>query len=381
MAKNFYEVLGVSKDASQEDIKKAYRKLSKQYHPDLNKEAGAEEKFKEINEAYDTLSDEDKKRTYDMGDGMGGNPFQGSGNPFGAGGFASAFGRMARDFGFNFNDYDTSGWNPTGFEDESANSKPIPKIVPQRGERLNLRMGISISEAHNGVKGKEVKYKRPCHCSRCSGKGYLGTEPRWEKCPHCSGRGIVREQRGNMAMMSTCTRCSGTGWVLKNICPNCTDGLVMKECVYHIDIPAGVPDGKVEFYGGWNGSPKGADGKFGGEQGGVRIQFVINPKEGNYTYEMGTLCERVTVSLADVILEEYVKVPVFDEHIEVKLDKHIKSGDKKRFSQVGLRQNGIRGDLVVTWEVELPQNLSNEDRTKLKEILTPAHFTKSVPRV
>lgn len=364
MAKDFYEVLGVSRDASQEDIKSAYRKLSKKYHPDLNKEAGAEEKFKEINEAYDTLSDKEKRATYDMGGRMGGNPFRGH-NPFAD--FASAFGGFGDMFG--------GGWESTGFE--SGASKPIPRIVPQKGLNIKLRVNLSIREAHNGVKNREVRFRKPCKCKHCDGKAHTGINPIWKKCSVCDGTGSRRTRQGNMMMFRECSACGGTGWQLDNKCPHCTDGLTMEDCVYHINVPSGVVNGTIKTYSGMNGTPCGADGAFGGNCGFASVVFCVAEREGDFTLEGNSLSVSKEISLTDVLTNAKVSVESLDGTFEMNVPQSVTFGSVtpvKDRGFVAVQGTDIKGSLNVVWKIKMPKNLSNVDKEKISEVLTPDKY-------
>ena len=251
--RDYYEVLGLSKGASEEEIKKAYRKMAKKYHPDINKEPGAEEKFKEINEAYEVLSDPQKKATYDQFghagmDGAGFGGFSQGGDFSGFGGFEDIFGSFFGGGGFG------------GFGGGGAR-----RNGPQKGESLRANLTITFEEAAFGCE-KEINLNRTEECDACHGSGCeSGTTA--EICPDCRGTGTVRIQRGagGFAFTSTapCSKCRGTGKIIHSPCKACGGaGSVRKQKRIAVTIPAGIDDGQaVSLRGqgnaGKNGGPAG----------------------------------------------------------------------------------------------------------------------------
>src|SRR6201985_245818 len=221
---DYYKVLGVDKKASQEDIKKAYRKLARKYHPDTNKDAGAEERFKQISEAYDVLGDEDKRKKYDRGGVFAG------GNPFGAGGG----GATATDFG-SFSDI-LSGIFNTGAR--GTRTKP----ATERGRDLETTVTLSFAQA---IEGAQVPVSVATHtpCTTCRGTGARpGTSPK--VCPVCNGRGVEAQGQGVFSITRPCSRCGGTGTVIEDPCPTCSgEGRLREVKRYRVNIPPGVKEG------------------------------------------------------------------------------------------------------------------------------------------
>lgn len=262
MAKrDYYEVLGVSKSASADEIKKAYRKLSKKYHPDINKESGADEKFKEISEAYEVLSDENKRAQYDQYGHV--DPNQGFG---GGGGFSGGF----------------SGGGFSGFEDifdtffGGGGARQDPN-APRQGNDLQYTMRLKFKEAVFG-KEAEIEIPREEECDTCHGSGAKpGTHP--EKCSHCDGKGTINVEQntpfGRIVNKRTCSYCNGTGKEIKDKCSTCHGtGRVKKTKKISLKVPAGVNDGQQMRVAG-----EGEAGINGGPNGDLFVVFVIIPDE------------------------------------------------------------------------------------------------------
>src|SRR4051795_7587656 len=224
---DYYKVLGVDRKASQEDIKKAYRKLARKYHPDANKETGAEDRFKQISEAYDTLSDPDKRKRYDRG----GSIFAG-GNPFGGG---TAGGATAADFG-GFSDILSGIFNTTG--GRGARTRP----AAERGRDLETTVSLSFEQA---VQGAQVPVSVATHaaCPTCRGTGAQpGTSP--TVCPVCQGRGVESEGQGLFSITRPCHRCGGSGTIIEHPCETCQgQGRIRELKKYKVNIPPGVKEG------------------------------------------------------------------------------------------------------------------------------------------
>src|SRR5690348_3116651 len=266
---DYYKVLGVDKKASQEDIKKAYRKLARKYHPDTNKDAGAEERFKQISEAYDVLGDEDKRKKYDRGGVFaGGNPFGGSGG-----------GATATDFG-SFSDI-LSGIFNTG-----AGRGTRTKPATERGRDLETTVTLSFAQA---IEGAQVPVSVATHvaCTTCRGTGARpGTSPK--VCPVCNGRGVEAQGQGVFSITRPCSRCGGTGTVIEDPCPTCAgQGRLREMKRYRVNIPAGVREGsRIKLAG------KGEAGLRGGPAGDLYVVThvtespVFKPKGDHYEVEV-----------------------------------------------------------------------------------------------
>jgi molecular chaperone DnaJ len=360
--RDYYEVLGVSKDSKKEDIKREYRKLVKKYHPDVNKEDGAEEKFKEVQEAYETLSDDAKRKAYDQYGHAGTQGFDPrSGN---GGGYSYDFGGTPFDMGDIFNSFFGGNENygfDFGFERgrQKRNSN---------GENLRYKMRFSFEEA---MKGGEfsIKVKREVKCSKCSGSGSETGERK--TCPTCKGSGRERRVQnsflGQIAVMTECSECKGIGTVAEKECKNCKGrGLESKIEEVKIKIPAGAYDGMVlRFREGGNA------GVSGGGYGDLFIEIEVEPSEkfdrrGNDLYSV----ESIPVHTA--VLGGKVSVKTIREDVKLKIPNGTQSGTIFKIKGEGsplLGKDGLRGDLYVRVDVEIPKRLKRGER-KLWEKLS-----------
>ena len=261
--RDYYEVLGVSKQASADEIKRAYRKKAKQYHPDINKEPGAEEKFKEVQEAYEVLSDANKKATYDR---FGHAAFeQGAGN--GGGGFG----------GFGFEDVDLGDIFGSFFGGGRSRQR---NNGPRRGEDRLMRLNIDFMEAVNGVK-KDIKVTYDAACGHCNGTGAKNPND-VQTCSRCGGRGTIQQQQnspfGTFVTETTCPDCNGSGKVVRNKCPHCHGrGYETKTVTVELDIPAGINSNQQLRVAG-----KGGRGSNGGPNGDLFVEIQVRPHEQYY---------------------------------------------------------------------------------------------------
>ena len=350
--RDYYEVLGISKNASEDEIKKAYRSLAKKYHPDMNPgDAEAEARFKEVNEAYDVLSDSDKRAKYDRFGHDAFDPASGGGGYGGFGGFGGA--------DFDFGDIFSSFFGGGGGSSRSRAN------APQEGDDVGTRVSISFEEAAFGCK-KEVSFARIESCPDCGGSGAQGSSD-VEKCPECRGLGrvTVRQQTmlGYMQTQRTCQRCAGRGKIIKNPCKNCNGkGRIRINKKLEVNIPSGIDDGQNIILRG-----QGSAGLNGGPSGNLIIEIRVREdkifrREGNNIY-----CE-VPISFAEATLGAEIDVPVLGGGSEkFKIPEGTQSG-----SEFTLRGKGIpdintkrKGDMIITVAVETPRNLSS----KQKELL------------
>src|SRR5690242_11509487 len=287
---DYYKVLGVDKKASQDEIKKAYRKLARKYHPDTNKDAGAEERFKEISEAYDVLGDEDKRKKYDRGGGVftGANPFGGSST-------------TATDFG-SFSGILSGIFNTGGGR---ARTKP----ATERGRDPETTGSLSFAQA---IAGTQIPVSVSTHiaCTTCRGTGARpGTSPK--VCPVCNGRGVEAQGQGVFSITRPCSRCNGTGTVIEDPCPTCAgEGRLREVKRYRVNIPAGVKEGsRIKLAG------KGEAGLRGGPPGDLYVithveeSPVFKPKGDNFEIE-------VPITVAEALGGAEVEVPTLrsEEH-------------------------------------------------------------------
>ncbi len=357
MAKrDYYEVLGLSKGASAEDIKRAYRTKAKELHPDRNKDnPKAESQFKEAGEAYDVLKDADKKAAYDrfghaafeggMGGGRNGpRPGAGFGNQ---GDFASAFSDVFDDL---FGDF---MGGPRGGTRQRAS----------RGADLRYNLRVTLEEAYSGLQ-KSISIPTSVSCTACNGTGAEGgAEP--VTCPTCSGMGKVRAQQGFFTVERTCPTCSGTGQIVKNPCKVCAgQGRVQKERALSVNIPAGVETGtRIRLAG------EGEAGMRGGPAGDLYIFIEVTPHELFERDELNLYC-RVPVSMAKAALGGDIEVPTIDGgRSRVKIPAGSQSGRQMRLRGKGmpaLRGAG-HGDMFIELAAETPVNLTARQKELLEE--------------
>ena len=354
MAKrDYYDVLGVARGASADEIKKGYRTKAKELHPDRNADnPNAEAQFKEVNEAYDALKDPDKKAAYDrfghaafeggMGQRPGGGGFPGGGN----GDFASAFSDVFEDL---FGDFMGGG---RGGRQRAS-----------RGSDLRYNLRISLEEAFAGVQ-KTIKVPGSVTCSSCKGTGAEGgVEP--VTCPTCTGMGKVRAQQGFFTVERTCPTCSGLGQIIKNPCRTCGGvGREERERALSVNIPAGVETGnRIRLAG------EGEAGLRGGPSGDLYI-FVDVADHPIFTREGATLHCRVPVSMATAALGGEVEVPNIDGgRSRVKIPVGSQAGQQMRLRGKGMPalRGGSTGDMYIELAVETPVNLTARQRELLKE--------------
>ncbi|MBO4954525.1 MAG: molecular chaperone DnaJ [Clostridia bacterium] len=351
--RDYYEVLGLSKGASDDEIKRAFKKMAKKYHPDLNPgNKEAEAKFKEINEAYGVLSDAEKKSRYDQFGHAGVDPSYGGGGG-GAGGFGD-FGGFG-GFGDIFETFFGGGM---GGSSRRANA-------PAKGEDIHLRLNIEFNDAAFGCE-KEIHYTRRCTCKSCKGTGAKGgTE--LETCPQCSGRGVIssvqRTILGNVQSQRTCPSCSGTGKRIKTPCPDCHGGIVTESKNTKVKIPAGIDNGQTLTL-----REQGNSGRNGGPAGDVYITLSVAPhrifdRRGNDIY-----CE-IPISFTDAALGCEMTVPTLDGKIKYNVPEGTQTDSTFRFKGKGVPKLGSksRGDMYVTVTVEIPKNLTGKQKELLRK--------------
>ena len=353
--RDYYEVLGVNKSASEDEIKKAYKKMARKYHPDLNPDnKEAEEKFKEVNEAYEVLSDANKKARYDQFGFAGVDPNYGAGaggGAYDAGGFD--FGDLGDIFGSFFG----GGFNAAQRRNPNA---------PQRGESIRLGVTISFEEAAFGCE-KEVSVDRYETCTSCHGSGCAdGTSP--EVCPDCHGSGQVQVRRqtpmGVFATTSPCGRCGGKGRIIKTPCTACRgSGLERKRRTIQAKIPAGIDNGQTISIRG-----QGHAGKNGGPSGDLLITITVRPHELFRREGTSVLCE-APITFAQAVLGAELEIPTIDGKVKYDLPEGTQSGTTFRLKGKGIPElNGRgRGDQYVTVYIETPRNLNREQKEALKK--------------
>ena len=352
--RDYYEVLGVSKGASDDEIKKAYKKQARKYHPDLNPDnKEAEEKFKEVNEAYEVLSDSTKKARYDQYGHAGVAP------NFGAGGFGGGF-----DGNFDFGDLgDIFGSFFGGGFGGGRRSNPN---APQRGESIRLSLAITFEEAAFGCE-KDVTVERMEQCGTCHGNGCApGTTP--EVCPDCHGSGQVQVRRqtpmGVFATTSPCGRCGGKGKIIHQPCTDCKgSGSVRKRKTIKASIPAGIDNGQTISIRG-----QGHAGKNGGPAGDLLITITVKPHELFRREGTSILCD-APITFAQAVLGAELEIPTIDGKVKYDLPEGTQTGTTFRLKGKGIPSiNGRgRGDQYVTVYIETPKNLNKEQKEALKK--------------
>ncbi|MGB0466229.1 MAG: molecular chaperone DnaJ [Pontibacterium sp.] len=341
---DYYEVLGVSRDASDRDIKKAFRRMAMKYHPDRNPDdQSAEESFKEVNEAYEVLSDAQKKAAYDQYGHAGVG--QGAGGGFGGGGFDGGFGDI---FGDVFGDM----FNGGGGRRSSV----------QRGADLRYNMDLSLEEAVRGVE-KTITVPTLVGCETCHGSGAKpGTKPR--VCGTCGGNGQVRMQQGFFSVQQTCPTCHGEGQVISDPCSDCHGhGRIEKTKNLSVKIPPGVDTGdRIRLAG------EGEAGSHGGPAGDLYVQVNVRShpifeRDGKHLY-----CE-VPISFIDAALGGELEVPTLDGRVKLKVPAETQTGKLFRLRGKGVKpvRGGAVGDLLVRAVVETPVNLSSRQKELLRE--------------
>lgn len=355
--RDYYEVLGVSKGASDDEIKKAYRKLAKKYHPDMNPgDKEAEAKFKEVNEAYSILSDEQKRARYDQFGHAGVDPNYGAGGPGGPfGGFDMGDIDLGDIFGSFF-----GGGGFGGFGGGGAR-----RNGPQKGESLRANLTITFEEAAFGCE-KELSLNRTEECDECHGSGCQpGTTA--ETCPDCRGTGVVRVQQrtGGFAFSSTaaCTRCRGTGKIIHSPCKSCGgSGSVKKSKRITVTIPAGIDDGQAVSLRG-----QGNAGKNGGPAGDLIVGVRVKPHP-QFRRDGTTVLYEQPVSFFQAAMGAELEIPTIDGKVKYTLPAGTQTGTTFRLRGKGipeLRGRG-RGDQYVTIRVQVPTSMNAEQKEALR---------------
>ncbi|MEF8812203.1 MAG: molecular chaperone DnaJ [Halovenus sp.] len=359
MTEDFYEILGVSRDASEEEIQDAYREAVREYHPDVSDDPDAEEKFKKAKTAKEVLTDEEQRQMYDRmgheqfieaqkrgateegGAGRGGA----RGDPFGGGG---GFGNMQDIFDQFFG----------GGRSSSR---------PSRGRDLKTELEIDLEEAYHGTE-KQLSVTRPDVCGECEGRGHPpGTDAR--TCPQCDGRGQTTQVRqtafGRMQQRATCRRCEGEGTIYEERCSTCGgDGVVRDDATLTVEIPAGIRDGQTLRMDG-----EGAPGERGARKGDMHVEISIRDHP-EFDREGDDLKKREAISFPQAVFGDTIEVETFDGPVEFDLPAGTQSGETFRLEGKGmpkLRSRRRQGDLYVQVQVVTPENLNAEQREALEQ--------------
>ncbi len=347
MSSDYYDILGVGRNAGDDEIKAAFRKLARQYHPDVNKEPHAEEKFKEINEAYGVLSDKEKRARYDR---------------FGKAGLGGMGGGGYHDYTVDFNDIFEDLFSGFGFSTGRRS-----RNAPRRGRDLQMQVSLTFEEAVFGVE-KEIEFSRDETCSTCNGNGAEpGTTP--VKCGTCNGQGEVRQVRqtflGQMVQTATCPACNGRGETISSPCHNCRgSGLERKRVKKKVSIPAGVDVGTQIRLNG-----EGAPGENGGPQGSLFLVLEVQPHQFFKRRENDILLN-LDINVAQAVLGAEIDVPTLDGDEKLKIPAGTQPG--KVFT---LRNKGVpylrrkdRGNQLVIVNVAVPTKLTKEQRELFEKL-------------
>ena len=352
--RDYYEVLGIQKGASEDEIKKAYKKLARKYHPDMNPgDKEAEEKFKEVNEANEVLSDPEKKARYDQFGFAGVDPNYGAGAGGGAYGGGFDFGDLGDIFGSFF------GGGFGGGQRRNPNA-------PQRGESIRASVSVSFTEAAFGCE-KSVTLERSEQCPTCKGNGCApGTTP--EICPDCHGTGTVQTRRqtpmGVFASNGPCRKCVGTGRLIHQPCPDCRGtGAVRKRKTIKVNIPAGIDHGQTISLRG-----QGNAGRNGGPAGDLLITVMVQPHELFRRDGVDVFCE-APITFTQAVLGAELEIPTIDGKVKYSIPEGTQTGTVFRLKGKGIPVlNGRgRGDQYVTVTIETPRNLNKEQKEALRK--------------
>lgn len=352
--KDYYETLGVSKTASDDEIKSAYRKLAKKYHPDVSKEPNAAEKFKEAQEAYEVLSDKEKRDQYDQfgHQAFNNNGAYGNGGSYGNAGFD--FSEMNMNFGDIFDDFFGSSF---GFNKRQGNRG-------SRGADVSLTMTITFEEAVYGCE-KEIELEHYVKCDDCDGKG----GHKESTCEYCHGSGtITQEQRtilGTYMTRSVCPNCNGSGKTYKEVCSKCKGkGIVKEKSIKKLRIPAGIDTGnqlKIPGYG--------MPGKNNGNNGDIYIEFTVKPHQ-IFTREENDIYLDLPITIVEAILGCKKDIPTLYGIVTLIIPEGTNSGDKQRLKGKGVENpnTGRKGDMYVTMNIITPKRLDRNQKDLLNKL-------------
>jgi len=351
VAEDLYKVLGVSKGAADEEIKKAYRRLARKYHPDRNPDdPGAEEKFKEVQGAYDTLSDPEKRQQYDAGGAFAG--FGGGGGPFGPGGAGA---------GGMFGNVDLGDILSGVFGRGGGRTQP-----QVRGRDLETEVQLSFEEAVNGAQ-VQVTVPKAERCPTCHGSGAKpGTSP--VTCPRCEGRGIDAQSQGFFSISQPCPQCGGQGQIIEDPCPTCGgSGLTQQTKRYKVNVPAGVRNGaRIRLAG------KGEAGQRGGPPGDLYVVTHVTPSPVFKRLDDGNLEVTVPITIAEALRGATIEVPTLEGTKKIKVGAGTRHGSIQRLRGEGApkprgRGRG-RGDIRYRLEIEVPQKLTKEQEEAAEKL-------------
>jgi len=364
MSEDFYEILGVSRDADEDEIKSAYREKATDYHPDVSDDPNAEEKFKKLQKAKEVLTDEEKRQAYDQmghdrfeqaekrggfdeGRGPGGAGGMGGQGPFGGMGGQGGMGDIFEQF---------FGGGGRGRRSDR----------PQKGQDLRTRLSITLEEAYEGVQ-KQVSVRRPERCDTCGGDGHPpGTDSR--TCPECNGRGQVTQVQqtplGRVQQTQTCRHCGGEGEIYDETCSDCGgDGVVDREAALSVEVPAGIQTGQTLQMEG-----EGAPGENRGPNGDLLIEIEVEDHP-DFERDDEDLHHQHAISFPQATFGDTVEIPTLDATVEMDVPAGTQSGETFRLQGKGmprLRRRG-QGDLYVQVQVVTPESLNDEQHEALEQ--------------
>ena len=346
MAQDLYSVLGVSRDASKDEIKKAYRSLAVTYHPDRNRDKGAEDKFKNIQRAYNVLSDDNKRATYDQFGEAGLN---------GAG--TGSFDRSS------FEDIFDSLFGGDGFNPFGSNAWRGHRDSDTRGRNIQVTVAITLEDAVKGI-NKKMRIKAMSPCSGCSGTG-LGKDSRQVECANCGGSGMARSQIALFSIQQTCRECNGSGQKVENPCKECSGkGRIRKLREIDVDIPAGVDtDDTLRLSG------QGESGIMGGQPGDLMVRIEIEPNE-RFRREGDNITCELPVEFTTAVLGGKIKIPTLEGHEVFDLPKGIQNGKVIKIKGKGIKgiRSPTRGDLYARIILETPTHLTADQVKLVREL-------------
>ena len=371
MAKDYYEILGVSKDATDEEIKKAYRKMAKKWHPDANPDnrKEAEEKFKDIGEAYSVLSDPQKRRNYDQFGSADGPQFNSSGfNGYSGNGFGG-FGGFGGSSGFGFDDVVDDFVSSFFGGSTRRGGSTYSTNAPQKGNDLHTSMTITFEESFTGVT-KDFTISKRVKCDSCGGSGAkkgtkIGT------CPICHGTGQVKKTQnvGGFATFQTvgpCEECRGTGKIIRDPCEECGGkGTVRKNVTISVEVPAGIADGETLRL-----AQKGEPGINGGENGDIYVGIRVKPSKV-FTRNGNNVECTIPITITQATLGADLKIPtVTDGDVSYTINAGTQTGTKYTIRDKGFKNlnSNNRGDLVFTVQVQTPKRLTPEQRELFEKL-------------